>query len=379
MSRHHLREDKTCLNCGATVTERFCSRCGQENTQPKESLGHLVGHFFEDITHFDAKIFVTLKDLVLRPGFLTREYIAGKRVRYLNPIRMYVFISAVFFIAVFAGGEEHTSVPDNGQHATNLFRQGLADSLRGADGASGRGGEVGSGGATGGSVAAVGIADSVRRVVNGEIAARLDTAEKIAGDPEQITVNWNNHAQVVIDIVETKYHNLREYDSVQQKLPDSAKDQGFMHWLLRNNVRLKEEHGYRSHNRFEVDFQHTIPKVMFVLLPLFALVVGWFYSRKKYFYVQHAIFSIHFHSFVFLLFLVALLLAKIIPEGLSVTLSLMGAVLLSVFVYLVAALHGMYRQGFWLSLVKGIAISLIYWIVMLIASVSLMVLAFFRA
>src|SRR5579872_4745542 len=153
MSRHHLREDKACLNCGAIVPERFCSRCGQENTELKESLGHLIGHFFEDITHFDAKIFVTLKDLVLRPGFLTREYIAGKRVRYLNPVRMYVFISAVFFITVFAGEEEHAGVADNGQHATNLFRQGLADSLREAK------------------------TDSVRRAVNGAIAARLDTME----------------------------------------------------------------------------------------------------------------------------------------------------------------------------------------------------------
>src|ERR1700743_593598 len=93
VSGHHLRHEKNCLNCGFRVEERFCSRCGQENVEPKESWVHLVGHFLADITHFDSKIFITIKDLVWRPGFLTREYAEGRRVRYLNPIRMYIFIS----------------------------------------------------------------------------------------------------------------------------------------------------------------------------------------------------------------------------------------------------------------------------------------------
>ncbi len=124
MSRHHLRHDKNCLNCGFPVEERFCSRCGQENLEPKESVGHLVGHFFADLTHFDSKLFVTLKDLIIRPGFLTREYVAGRRVAYLNPIRMYVFISAIFFVALFAEGwgpADHQLEDET--RAVNAFRQ----------------------------------------------------------------------------------------------------------------------------------------------------------------------------------------------------------------------------------------------------------------
>jgi hypothetical protein len=379
MSRHHLREDKTCLNCGALVPERYCSRCGQENTEPKEGVGHLIGHFFEDITHFDAKIFVTLKDLVRRPGFLTREYIAGKRVRYLNPIRMYVFISAIFFIAVFAGETEHKPVPDGGQHATNLFRQGFADSLRGESGEDGPadpGGVATNGGRAEGG--AGGVADSVRRVVEREIAVRLDTTEATVKDPESVNLSWGSGGNVVVDLVETRYNTLRQYDSIQNRLPDSSRDKGIMRWLLRNNVRKKEAHGHRSHIRIEENFQHTIPKLMFVLLPLFALITGWFYSRKKYFYVQHAIFSLHFHSFVFLLFLVTLLLSKLITND-WVGVGVMLVAFLLVFVYLVAALRGMYRQGFWLSLGKALAIGLIYWILITAVSVLIMVTAFLRA
>jgi hypothetical protein len=102
MKRQHLRHDKTCLNCGTIVQERSCSHCGQENKEPKETFGHLMSHFFEDLTHYDSKFLTTIKDLVFKPGFLTRQYNAGKRVAYLNPIRMYFFISALFFIVIFS-------------------------------------------------------------------------------------------------------------------------------------------------------------------------------------------------------------------------------------------------------------------------------------
>src|ERR1700761_4916430 len=102
MNHKHLRKEKTCLNCGAVVQDKFCSHCGQLNAEPKESFGHLIGHFLEDVTHYDSQLFTTIRDLLFRPGFLTKEYVAGKRVSYLNPIRMYIFISAVFFLVLFS-------------------------------------------------------------------------------------------------------------------------------------------------------------------------------------------------------------------------------------------------------------------------------------
>ena len=166
LSRHHLRHDKTCLNCGTIVGERYCTHCGQENTEPKESIGHLIGHFFADITHFDSQIFTTLKDLILRPGFLTREYAAGRRVKYLNPIRMYIFISAIFFLVMFAGNEEEhkAGVGEESTHAANIFRQRFADSLREAKVSAG---DKASSGAGGGSKDTVGLLRLIlRRVSN---------------------------------------------------------------------------------------------------------------------------------------------------------------------------------------------------------------------
>ena len=62
----------------------------------------MATHFFYDITHFDGSFFTTLKDLLFKPGFLTREYMNGRRKSYLHPVRMYVFTSAVFFLVFFS-------------------------------------------------------------------------------------------------------------------------------------------------------------------------------------------------------------------------------------------------------------------------------------
>ena len=80
----------------------YCHICGQENVEPKESVWHLVTHYFNDITHFDGKFFSTLKLLLLRPGFLPAEYVRGRRASYLNPIRMYIFTSFLFFLIFFS-------------------------------------------------------------------------------------------------------------------------------------------------------------------------------------------------------------------------------------------------------------------------------------
>ena len=102
MSHFKERKEKICLNCGSALQGRFCHQCGQENIEPKESFLHLLGHLISHEFHFDSKFFSTAKHLLLTPGFLTKEYMAGRRVSYLDPIRMYIFLSAFFFLVVFS-------------------------------------------------------------------------------------------------------------------------------------------------------------------------------------------------------------------------------------------------------------------------------------
>ena len=113
MSHAQERARKNCLNCNAQVHGRFCQICGQENLEPQESFWHLVTHFFNDITHFDGKFFSSLKLLFFHPGFLSAEYKRGRRSSYLNPVRMYVFTSFLFFLVFFSV-----------YHFENLFGEG---------------------------------------------------------------------------------------------------------------------------------------------------------------------------------------------------------------------------------------------------------------
>ncbi len=91
-----------CLNCNSTIhiTDTFCSSCGQATKQPRLSVWSLVKDFLSNLFNLESKLFQTIRDLFV-PGKLTLSYIAGKRIRYYNPIRMFLIVLALFFTVLF--------------------------------------------------------------------------------------------------------------------------------------------------------------------------------------------------------------------------------------------------------------------------------------
>ena len=108
MSKSPLRKDKTCLSCRHVVENRYCPNCGQENIDTRKTFHHLFIHFFEDLTHYENAFWKTIKNLYFKPASLTKEYLSGKRLSYLAPVRLYIFISFVtfFLIAVIPSNED---------------------------------------------------------------------------------------------------------------------------------------------------------------------------------------------------------------------------------------------------------------------------------
>lgn len=98
MSHKKYRTETNCLNCGSEVTGKFCSQCGQENIETRENFFHLAFHTIGDFFHFDSKFFRSIIPLLLKPGFLTQEHWAGKRVRYIHPLRLFFFVTIVMVI-----------------------------------------------------------------------------------------------------------------------------------------------------------------------------------------------------------------------------------------------------------------------------------------
>lgn len=309
---------------------RYCHECGQENLEPKETVWHLVQHFFNDITHFDGKFFSTVKLLLRKPGFLSAEYIAGRRMSYLNPIRMYVFTSAFFFIILFSLKKPEDMVkPDAGQslaqlektlkgeqvalpHTDEDDRQELQREIqklsteinmirkRYSDTATRKFNEAQLAG-----LMIESVTDSLKDpdltpAAKAGLAAVMSTNE----DEKNGTSFWGLNTG--------NYKTVADYDSAERRLPDSLRDGWLKHKVMERLVIATQEY-HEDKRRWKEHFMenllHSFPKILFWSLPFFALVLNILYFRhRQYFYVSHGIFAIHVYCATFILILLAILL-----------------------------------------------------------------------
>jgi Protein of unknown function (DUF3667) len=93
-----------CANCGTPGSGRYCGSCGQRLDVHLHSLGHFTSEAAEVLTHSDSSLWATLLPLLRRPGWLTREFVAGRRARYLHPFRLYLVASLLAWLASHAVG-----------------------------------------------------------------------------------------------------------------------------------------------------------------------------------------------------------------------------------------------------------------------------------
>lgn len=307
MSHQKERVEKNCLNCNAEVQGRFCQVCGQENIETKESFWSLATHFVYDITHFDGKFFSTLKYLLFRPGFLSQEYLRGRRIAYLHPIRMYVFTSAIFFLILFSfyqKASEKIVRINNKERTTAGVIKVLEDKKKAL-------------------VATLPVLpDSVRLGASGiEINKKIQQIEKdiqiIKKDSTQrdkvISLQDDNNS---FEFNEDDYkgaYNVKAYDSIQNSLPPSKRKNFIIASLQRQNLILKEKYGDEMNNIVLEKFRHLFPQMLFVSLPIFALFLTLLYIRRKeLFYVNHAVFTIHLYCATFILILCSLWVGSIL-------------------------------------------------------------------
>lgn len=99
--------NEVCRNCGAAVTGAYCAACGQAADVRIPTLGRFLADVVDDLYSFDSRFWRTLLPLVFRPGFLSQEFLGGRRVRYLPPLRLYLVLSLLFFVtAAWLGGDD---------------------------------------------------------------------------------------------------------------------------------------------------------------------------------------------------------------------------------------------------------------------------------
>jgi hypothetical protein len=285
-----------CANCGAALDGEYCAACGQRHEPHLHTVAHFAAEAFESISHADSRLWKTLWYLVSRPGFLTREFFAGRRVRYLPPFRLYLVISVVFFLAL--GAPEGPMIIDD----------------------------------------AAPVAEAIKKA---EEVARAN-ADEVAGEtqpqPAKGLASQNAMTEFCDEFKADDPRGNKNYARLQAAC-----------------ARVAEDHG-AGLGRAIV---HNIPKAMFVFLPLLALAMKPLYWRPKRYYVEHLLFLIHNHAFVFLVLAALAFLEKIPTVGDH--LGLLKFALWSYMAwYLYRGMRNVYQQRRGITVAKYFVVGLAY-------------------
>ena len=398
MSHSKEREEKVCLNCGTALTGRYCPNCGQENTEPKETVWTLVSHFFNDITHFDGKFFSTGKYLLTRPGFLSSEYIKGRRASYLHPIRMYVFTSAFFFIIFFSlfNPAEITEKKDSREQlkeltdASNSLSKTLAvkndadlndPDLRAAILRSRKNIDAHA------AVLKKNAEEEARldSIKQQQLKAKADTAKKYApADRSGLKIKEydpkdnKNFKLTSINV----FYTLPAYDSVQQALPEKKRDDWLKRAMTRKSILLREKYGDNNKEAmalFMEKYMHTLPQALFVSLPVFAFLLLLLYARRDFYYADHAIFSIHVYCASLIVLLVYFSVDKLQIAADWQWLSVVKFIIvLGILFYLYKAMRKFYKQNRVKTIFKFILLNMFSLVVVAILFAVFAVLSLIR-
>lgn len=347
MSHSPLRTETDCLNCGAIVQGRYCHVCGQENVVPKETFWHMFTHFLYDITHFDGSFFVTLKDLLFKPGFLSTEYMLGRRKKYLHPVRMYVFTSAVFFLiffSLFHVSEDDISIKNQATKVKDGFNTIKEEAYKSAKTKK----------------------DSIE-IMNGlELLGYKDSTENENSADTDFPDHDDEPGELSFSLGRTTdYATVKEYDSVQNSLPKNKKDGGITRMMTRKSIALNEKYkGDQTKMATELinKFLHSFPYLLFVSLPLYALFLKLLYirHRKQYYFADHGVFLIHLYVFTFLFMLCYIGLDKLAKKTDWGFIGIIEAILiLTGLFYALKAMKNFYRQGWGKTILKFIIFNIL--------------------
>jgi hypothetical protein len=130
-----LTRSTSCLNCGASLSGPFCAECGQRDIPPYPSTRELVVDAFWELSGWDGRFVTTVRALVQRPGMLTREFLEGRRARFLSPLRLYLLASLAYFVLEAAA--PNVRLPGKGSNGLTVSATAKSRPERVADAVSG--------------------------------------------------------------------------------------------------------------------------------------------------------------------------------------------------------------------------------------------------
>jgi hypothetical protein len=251
-----------CRNCGTGLTGPYCAECGQRDGPVDPSLRELVADAWDAFVSVDGKVLSSLRLLVLRPGALTVDYLSGRRARHLTPLRVYLLCSVGYFLVT-------SLVPDKPDHGPAAAFNVGSDTVRLAEGSKAHHGES--------------LAEQATE------RARKDSTRRAALARHRIPL--------VAGVLDSTTRAMADSVRLEEQV---AEWKGTPQWM-----RARLVHGVSAleHDKkgFGRDYQSQIPRLMFLLMPVSALLLAVAYRSRRRRYPVHLIVALHLHAFVFAL------------------------------------------------------------------------------
>lgn len=319
-------QSNICNNCNTDLkeTDQFCSSCGQKNTTGKISVKLLIYEFFANHLHLDSKLPKTLFVLFFKPGKLTTSYFKGKHITFIRPLRLFAVSAIIFFTLVaFSINKQLEHFRLYEQKHDEILALEMTDSLY---------------------QQVLDSVSSVKKQTNKAIYPILDSAfapmiidiDSLLNDTiNYVYLNIGPLKSEQVPITREDFFTLTEDEIVQKYQP-----KGFWNtFVLKQNLRI-----IRNTKGFSRQAMGNISWMLFLMVPVFALLLKLFYIRRKIYYVEHLIFTFHTHSFIFLLFALNAFLNNFMLENTQNIFNLISIIL--AWVYLFIAMKHVYKQGF---------------------------------
>lgn len=348
MSKSNTRIDKTCLNCNHVVEKRFCGNCGQENIDTRKTFHHLFIHFFEDLTHYENAFWKTIRNLLFKPSSLTKEYLSGKRMSYLAPVRLYIFISFVTFLLI-AIIPSHKPIPVN-------------------------------------------VKD--KNIKQTDTLAILQEREKIETFLKNSNLSQTQQALIRKNMVldpanisaakKLEIFSEEEFDSITAHEGADEQTPAFLKKYIKKSIKILDR--YTTEEiivKLKKSIFNNFPKVLLIYMPIFAFFLWLMHNKKKWYYFDHGIFTLHYFSFLLLVSLLLFLISRFFQlfEGVAILTTLsyfintIGTIWM--FYYFFPAHYRFYENSVGVSLVKSIIFLFINSIIIGILLVFLFLYSFF--
>lgn len=369
----------TCANCGDALNGPYCASCGQRAADRVVPLWRLANEFLEDLFEFDLRIVHTLPRFLFLPGSLTKEYVAGRRRRYVRPLRLYLFSSFLLFTLLaftnIEGLQELWQINESIEAAERRAAEAEAaiDSLEQASVLDGTRMQV-----VRNEMAARGIdstaMDDVEKALQSALASGRDGVQAGRGSMVGLSTSLPGFAPNTSPTTSTASTgpSLARVlaDSLEFNITagDSTTSAQVEDLLKAKVVQAAENPG--AYLRSMLD---KAPYLMFALLPAFALLLKLLYLRRGRLYLEHLVFALHVHALTFIAFAVTTVLHEFASGGL-VTMGNWIAV--SPLVYLVLSMRTVYGQGIVTSSLKALLLLFTYGSLLVTSLIILAVVTF---